>query len=447
MEHNRPRTPRSNSPDIFDIKSGDIPGVRQLRCELGYGSAGQRNDIEFYNFICAYIFTFTSSNGLKGSKLTKWKSPRHQTALLELTNKFLEQDGKGVVYWPDNPTHANNRGLEYTRDRQLIKQTIAQLFLKINKEHKAKGSHKAMADPRYHARIGLRPQGTGQTVASPLPQRAFGFAHPVTVDVTQQRGGTCDPIDVDGLSFAPPTTSVESTTLPPEIPISAVPPQSTFQPLDQAAIEELVNPYDGPHSPPAQRRNGKRPITQSGRGQEIHWPNQRRCTTEPSARLANGTENVPVANNTRGLPASRSRQRRQTIHPGFYTGDACLDAIGSSEPSSDSEPGEPNTVETVDREAMYAYIGDGVSNDATEDRHPTPPPTVPESDLAHQSELLPEPEAEQVLQPPPGLDLEPEACRQPVVQHGPERITSKTQLYFQREYAGSQREMETLQFI
>lgn len=159
--------------------------------------------------------------------------------------------------------------------------------------------------------------------------------------------------------------------------------------------------------------NGKRPATQLGRDQTTRQAKrprkQHRHTTESNARSASNAENGPIANDTPG-PSRAPRSRTQTSRSGYLIGDACFEAIPPSESSSDAELAEPTILQTANNDssagshiptegtvhpprtpALYAYVGDGASNGPLEDRRPPPPPTAPESGLARQSGLMPEP--------------------------------------------------------
>ncbi|KAH6990788.1 hypothetical protein BKA56DRAFT_573129 [Ilyonectria sp. MPI-CAGE-AT-0026] len=332
MEPDRPHRTSSESQSIFGIKSLEVPRIRELRKELGYGRAGKSRDISFYNIICAYCFGFKSSKGLRGAELIKWQYTPHQDALLELTNNFLEQDRMGVYFWPDDPTASPAHcPLQYSKDSLRIKRAVTQIFLRIAQGYKSRGSHKAMDNPQYLNRIGLRRQGTGQNeVNSHQLGGGFNFRPHITNDLIVRRGGARDPIDVDKLiqfSVTLPSAFVSIKTLPTDTPLSTIPRQDTSHASLQAMATEVVDehfaqntqgessaqgammhgesstqganmhgpqsstqgtnppcapmahmgpitdPYDGPHSPSEptasvqSQSNGKRPVTQPTRGE------------------------------------------------------------------------------------------------------------------------------------------------------------------------------------
>ncbi|TDZ49765.1 hypothetical protein CTRI78_v007871 [Colletotrichum trifolii] len=76
--------------------------------------------------------SFTSSKGLEGHSLIDWKSKKQQAALVEMTNAFLERDGMGRQFWPGDETSDRFNSLKYSTDHALIKETIRQLFWRMN---------------------------------------------------------------------------------------------------------------------------------------------------------------------------------------------------------------------------------------------------------------------------------------------------------------------------
>ncbi|EFQ25215.1 hypothetical protein CGRA01v4_06440 [Colletotrichum graminicola] len=109
-----------------------VPRITTLRQELNYGDGKSFQCQAFYDDLRAYRKKFVSSTGLEGSLLHDWKSRDHQTALGEMTRAFLQRDGNGHRYWPDDETSAHYNGLRYSSDHAKIKRLLKQLFFRLN---------------------------------------------------------------------------------------------------------------------------------------------------------------------------------------------------------------------------------------------------------------------------------------------------------------------------
>ncbi|KAH6990791.1 hypothetical protein BKA56DRAFT_216773 [Ilyonectria sp. MPI-CAGE-AT-0026] len=379
---------------IFATNVTHIPNIRTLRAELDCARVGQRRDVNFYNSVCSYLFTFTSTLGFKGTDLTRWKAPAHQKGLLELTRRFLEDDGNGAIFWPDDPKSPDYRSLQYSKDADRISRAMTQLFWRASQEYRYKGSQKKMADPHYRARrLGL-----------PLP----GTEH------TSHLGGQGtpeEPFDVDKLVSlrTSSTSSRPIKTIQDEIPIFAVPPRPRMY---QASVEETVDESYTQNA--LQRRPGSlgihppsppvAPIAHTNNepqgGHETHLEKrprpQEQNTTNPNSHPAGGAENKPVASSPPVSWFSPRRQRRQTLRPDYVTGDDFFEAIGANESGSDAEPANSQaagngprtksplpsppsapTADTVRTQAGYGCTGDSLSNNAAEEPQPMTPSLPP----------------------------------------------------------------------
>ncbi|KAK2035188.1 hypothetical protein LX32DRAFT_550942 [Colletotrichum zoysiae] len=109
-----------------------VPGITALRQELNYGDAKSLQCQALNDAMRSHRMKFVSSNGLKGSLLIDWKSRDHHSALEEMTQAFLNEDGNGRRYWPDDETSAHYNGLGYSYDHERIKHTLKQLFFRFN---------------------------------------------------------------------------------------------------------------------------------------------------------------------------------------------------------------------------------------------------------------------------------------------------------------------------
>jgi hypothetical protein len=91
-----------------------LPLIGELRQQLDYGDPGVPRYHMFYEDIQTFQRNFTTSNGLNGCRLFEWR--KHQKGLAEITRGYLENWGRGPIFWPDNPSAAWYNKLSYTRD-------------------------------------------------------------------------------------------------------------------------------------------------------------------------------------------------------------------------------------------------------------------------------------------------------------------------------------------
>ncbi|KAK2060495.1 hypothetical protein LY76DRAFT_467637, partial [Colletotrichum caudatum] len=108
------------------------PIITALRQELHYGDAKSLQCRALKDAMRSHRKEFVSSNGLEGSLLYDWKSRDHHSALEEMTQAFLNEDGNGRRYWPDDETSAHYNGLRYSYDHARIKHALKQLFFRLN---------------------------------------------------------------------------------------------------------------------------------------------------------------------------------------------------------------------------------------------------------------------------------------------------------------------------
>ncbi|KAH0422379.1 hypothetical protein CcaCcLH18_12838 [Colletotrichum camelliae] len=109
-------------------KQSDISGVTALRRELGFDDSHH----EFINTVRYFRLRFKSSQGLPGRDLIEWKSVAHQNALSEMVEAFLERDGHGEKFWPDEETAYSLNKLTYWNRKDLISDVMRQLFWRLN---------------------------------------------------------------------------------------------------------------------------------------------------------------------------------------------------------------------------------------------------------------------------------------------------------------------------
>ncbi|KZL69530.1 hypothetical protein CI238_00722, partial [Colletotrichum incanum] len=136
-----------------------VPSITALRQHLNYGDAKVSQCQAFYDDLRAYRKKFVSSHGLEGSGLHDWKSRDHQLALGEMTRAFLERDGNGRRYWPDDEGSPHYNGLRYSSDHAKIKRIMKQLFFRLNlQQHRNTKYKKNKPDEAsLHKRSGMTP--------------------------------------------------------------------------------------------------------------------------------------------------------------------------------------------------------------------------------------------------------------------------------------------------
>jgi hypothetical protein len=114
-------------------KTSSIPHLTTLRKSLGYDNPGKQEDIAFKRAIKEQLGAFVSSgDNLPGYKLTKWTNPSHQRGLLGITKDFLDNKGKGPLFWPDSHSSTSTRSLEYSRDS---KKSVASSYYTVDMKH------------------------------------------------------------------------------------------------------------------------------------------------------------------------------------------------------------------------------------------------------------------------------------------------------------------------
>ncbi|KAK2042917.1 hypothetical protein LZ31DRAFT_469402 [Colletotrichum somersetense] len=134
-----------------------VPTITALRQELNYGDPKSLQCQAFYDDLRAYRKKFVSSNGLEGSLLYDWKSRDHQSALGEMTRAFLNRDGNGRRYWPDDETSAHYNGLRYSSDHVKIKRILKQLFFRLNLQQYRNTKYKKNKSNEGNQRSGRTP--------------------------------------------------------------------------------------------------------------------------------------------------------------------------------------------------------------------------------------------------------------------------------------------------
>lgn len=95
-------------------KIQNIPLVTVLRKRLGYGESGQPRDKNFKREVKRYASTYQTDRGVPGSQLCDWRS--NHLEIKRMTDRFLDRDGNGVRYWPDEAGDTDPDRLRWSRD-------------------------------------------------------------------------------------------------------------------------------------------------------------------------------------------------------------------------------------------------------------------------------------------------------------------------------------------
>ncbi|KAF4971963.1 hypothetical protein FSARC_1363 [Fusarium sarcochroum] len=117
-------------------KTCNIPHLTDLRKQLGYGNAGEEQDIAFKRAVREQVGNFVSSGNIQAYRFTKWKTTAHQKGLVEITRNFLDTKGKGPEFWPDIDSSTNKRPLQYSKDSAQIRRLMIKVFWRAARECK-----------------------------------------------------------------------------------------------------------------------------------------------------------------------------------------------------------------------------------------------------------------------------------------------------------------------
>lgn len=98
------------------VNPTSIPPISTLRQKLGFGDCHSENyqSISFYESVRAFRKTFVTSQGYEGGALHEWRSSEHQSALEEMVQAFLDCDGNGARFWPDEPVQDSLNKLKHS---------------------------------------------------------------------------------------------------------------------------------------------------------------------------------------------------------------------------------------------------------------------------------------------------------------------------------------------
>ncbi|KAK7433567.1 hypothetical protein Landi51_13867 [Colletotrichum acutatum] len=104
-----------------------IPSITSLRAQLGYVSCEKWGYDDFTTSTRQFLDRFTIE-GWKGRLIHEWNSEKHQDLLKKMVISYLDDDGNGKRFWPDNEIGR----LQYSTHQEKIRKKMQQLFWRLN---------------------------------------------------------------------------------------------------------------------------------------------------------------------------------------------------------------------------------------------------------------------------------------------------------------------------
>ncbi|KAK1754179.1 hypothetical protein QBC47DRAFT_403567 [Echria macrotheca] len=141
--------PTATSPKILMSR---IPNIKTLREELGYGDPKQRRYSVFCEYTSLFQKIYRTGSGIGGLELHNWKSDITQAGLDDMTAAFLEDEGNGWLFWPDERSSTYYNTLQYSEHSMKITRLMKQLFFRMslqnyrNRKYKGKRADELTVD-------------------------------------------------------------------------------------------------------------------------------------------------------------------------------------------------------------------------------------------------------------------------------------------------------------
>jgi hypothetical protein len=107
--------PTSTPPKLL---AANIPSITTLRNDLDYGHLGLPRCAAFCDDTRAFRKKFVTSDGVPGSDLHDWKSCEGQDGLTEMTVAYLDKEGNGAMFWPDDKASSKYNKYQYSKDHE-----------------------------------------------------------------------------------------------------------------------------------------------------------------------------------------------------------------------------------------------------------------------------------------------------------------------------------------
>ncbi|KAK0652637.1 hypothetical protein B0T16DRAFT_103954 [Cercophora newfieldiana] len=114
------------------ILATNIPKITALRSDLGYGDPSIPRGLAFVNDINAFRRKFKTTRGIDGDLLHDWKAQATHAGLDEMVRAYLDKEGNGQLFWPDDESAKNYNEYQYSKDRDRIRRLVKFLFFRLN---------------------------------------------------------------------------------------------------------------------------------------------------------------------------------------------------------------------------------------------------------------------------------------------------------------------------
>ncbi|KAK4450328.1 hypothetical protein QBC34DRAFT_297569 [Podospora aff. communis PSN243] len=132
------------SPTVF---AANIPKITSLRKDLDYDDARLPRCAAFNDDTRAFRRKFKTSRGVNGVDLHDWKSEATQAGLNEMTTSYLDRQGNGQLFWPDDRSSQNYNKYQYSKHRDHIRRLVKQLFFRLNQQQFRNQKYKHKQNP------------------------------------------------------------------------------------------------------------------------------------------------------------------------------------------------------------------------------------------------------------------------------------------------------------
>jgi hypothetical protein len=135
------------------IAAASIPNITTLRNELDYGDSRLPRCAAFYDETRAFRRRFKTQSGIDGVDLHDWRSSEVQAGLTAMTVAYLDGEGNGARFWPDDKHSRNYNTYQYSKDAPRIRRLVKQLFFRLNQQQfrNQKYKHKGNPDAKVNS--------------------------------------------------------------------------------------------------------------------------------------------------------------------------------------------------------------------------------------------------------------------------------------------------------
>ncbi|GAB1314518.1 hypothetical protein MFIFM68171_04728 [Madurella fahalii] len=318
------------------IAASSIPNITTLRNELDYGDLHLPRCAAFNDDTNAFRRKFKTSHGIDGVDLHDWKSRDGQNGLNEMTVAYLDKEGNGRIFWPDDRSSNNYNKYQYSKDRPRILRLVKQLFFRLNQQQFRNHKYKHKSKPETKAED---ERGRSKQTAIDVDSIPFGSNTPEDSPTqressqgTRQASGAGEqPLDageaaIDSLPDLEKLFGLNQP-IPSNVDIYEVPTSNPPSPPRMRQFEPINQPFGAKRAPTptddiAEDRQWKRPKRQP------------KSSSRPDAKPA-AAKSPTDANQQRKSP----RTKKQTQRDGFVGLDR-ISLEGSLSPESGG-PGSP----------------------------------------------------------------------------------------------------------